>query len=70
MTVETLARFTLGVLDKQAEFFRSRDQRTLVQSKAMEKKLRQECEAVLRRAEMDAIEAKVRQGASNAKPPD
>lgn len=43
MTTESLARQVLAVLDKQAEYFKSRDQKVLIVSKAMEKNLRTTC---------------------------
>jgi hypothetical protein len=43
MTVYELARETLAVLDKQAEYFKTRDRVTLIASKQMEKQLRMKC---------------------------
>lgn len=38
-----LAYEVLAVLDKQREYFKSRDQRVLVESKRMDKELREKC---------------------------
>ena len=42
-----LAKLALLVLDTQGEYFRTRDRATLLKAKALERKLRVECESIL-----------------------
>jgi hypothetical protein len=46
-----LAFEVLKVLDKQKDYFRNRDKETLIESKAMEKALREKCVRVIAQAE-------------------
>jgi hypothetical protein len=57
MKIETLAKEVLAVLDKQQQYFKTREPRFLIQSKAMERKLRDDCKAAISRAEMDELSA-------------
>lgn len=61
MTAEKLAREVLAVLDKQQEYFRTRDAKFLIQSKAMERKLRNDCNAEINRAELESLLANKQQ---------
>lgn len=44
---EELARLVIDTLDKQREYFRTRDTNTLRESKAMERRLREKANQVL-----------------------
>lgn len=47
MTAADLARLAIRVLDKQQEYFRTRNGTTLRESKDLERRLREACTAVL-----------------------
>ena len=51
MQTSELARKVLKVLDKQAEYFSTRDRSVLIVSKRMEQELRKECTLEIMKAE-------------------
>lgn len=57
MTIEQLARQTLGVLRLQQDYFRKRTPRLLQESKDAERRLRKACEEILNPATPDLFDA-------------